>query len=103
MLRTHLTLVIPPAPDQNPQAKRPSFNSLPQSKTALREPLRMEPLATVPTLGGVPPLEQVLRSGERPGLYALSLELAASCRLPRPYSYLKATEGFTRVARRAGI
>ena len=40
---------------QNPQAKSPGFNNLPQSKRPLREPLRMQPLATVPTLGVGPP------------------------------------------------
>jgi hypothetical protein len=37
---------------QNPQAKWLRFSSLPQSKRALQEPLRIEPLATVPTQGG---------------------------------------------------
>jgi hypothetical protein len=37
---------------QNPQAKSPSFSSLPQSKRGLQEPLRIERLATVPAQGG---------------------------------------------------
>jgi hypothetical protein len=36
---------------QNPQAKSSSYSNLPQSKRALQEPLRIEPLATVPTQG----------------------------------------------------
>jgi len=42
------------APCQNAPAKGFSCNSLPQSKRALREPPRMQPLATVPTPGGPP-------------------------------------------------
>jgi hypothetical protein len=52
MPRTHVTPVTPRPPLPKRPRKGPSFNNLPQSKRALREPLPIEPLATVPTQGG---------------------------------------------------
>ncbi len=54
MPRTHPNPVTSPSLCQIAPAKGSSFNSLPQSKSALPEPLRIEPLATPPPPRGVP-------------------------------------------------
>ena len=53
MPQTHTPyLGHPQAACQNPLAKARSYSNLPQSKRALQEPLRIEPLATAPPQGG---------------------------------------------------
>jgi hypothetical protein len=68
----------PPPPDQTHGPNPCIFNSLPQSKTGLAQPLRLQPLATPPPRGeGVPPW--TMETGDNETRQRPSATLALCC------------------------